>query len=146
MLTQEHLQDAVDYGRCFIKLGSPASYIPELARVNKYQLGACIVNLDGTVMECGDTRTRFTIQSISKLASLILAISDKGSDYLFHDKVGVEPTGAPVQLYRQTGNQNQALQSLHQCGSHHRCRLHRRQQLRGKIRALFILCTQAVRR
>ena len=50
MLTQEHLQDAVDYGRCFIKLGSPASYIPELARVNKYQLGACIVNLDGTVM------------------------------------------------------------------------------------------------
>ena len=80
MLTQEHLQDAVDYGRCFIKLGSPASYIPELARVNKYQLGACIVNLDGTVMECGDTRTRFTIQSISKLASLILAISDKGSD------------------------------------------------------------------
>ena len=95
MLTQEHLQDAVDYGRCFIKLGSPASYIPELARVNKYQLGACIVNLDGTVMECGDTRTRFTIQSISKLASLILAISDKGSDYLFHDKVGVEPTGDP---------------------------------------------------
>ena len=93
MLTQEHLQDAVDYGRCFIKLGSPASYIPELARVNKYQLGACIVNLDGTVMECG--RTRFTIQSISKLASLILAISDKGSDYLFHDKVGVEPTGDP---------------------------------------------------
>ena len=95
MLTQEHLQDAVDYGRCFIKLGSPASYIPELARVNKYQLGACIVNLDGTVMEFGDTRTRFTIQSISKLASLILAISDKGSDYLFHDKVGVEPTGDP---------------------------------------------------
>ena len=95
MLTHEHLQDAVDYGRCFIKLGSPASYIPELARVNKYQLGACIVNLDGTVMECGDTRTRFTIQSISKLASLILAISDKGSDYLFHDKVGVEPTGDP---------------------------------------------------
>ena len=145
MLTQEHLQDAVDYGRCFIKLGSPASYIPELARVNKYQLGACIVNLDGTVMECGDTRTRFTIQSISKLASLILAISDKGSDYLFHDKVGVEPTGDPFNSIVKLETKTKPL-SLHQCGSHHRCRLHRRQQLRGKIRALFILCTQAVRR
>ena len=90
MLTQEHLQDALDYGRCFIKFGKPASYIPELARVNKYHLGVCVVGLDGSIMECGDSRVPFTIQSISKLASLILAISDKGADYLFHDKVGVE--------------------------------------------------------
>lgn len=95
MLTQECLQDAVKYGECFIKFGKTAEYIPELARVNKYHLGACIVGLDGTVMEYGDTRTPFTIQSISKLASLILAISDRGADYLFHDKVGVEPTGDP---------------------------------------------------
>ena len=95
MLTQEHLQDALDYGRCFIKFGKPASYIPELARVNKYHLGVCVVGLDGSIMECGDSRVPFTIQSISKLASLILAISDKGADYLFHDKVGVEPTGDP---------------------------------------------------
>ena len=96
MLTQECLQDAVKYGECFIKFGKTAEYIPELARVNKYHLGACIVGLDGTVMEYGDTRTPFTIQSISKLASLILAISDRGADYLFHDKVGVEPTGDPL--------------------------------------------------
>ncbi len=95
MLTQECLQDAVKYGECFIKFGKTAEYIPELARVDKYHLGACIVGLDGTVMEYGDTRTPFTIQSISKLASLILAISDRGADYLFHDKVGVEPTGDP---------------------------------------------------
>lgn len=95
MLTQEYLEDAVKYGECFVKLGKPAEYIPELARVNKYHLGACVVGLDGTVMEYGDTRIPFTIQSISKIASLILAINDKGSDYLFHDKVGVEPTGDP---------------------------------------------------
>ena len=95
MLTQECLQDAVKYGECFIKFGKTAEYIPELARVNKYQLGVCVVGLDGTIMECGDTRVPFTIQSISKLASLILAISDRGADYLFHDKVGVEPTGDP---------------------------------------------------
>ena len=49
MLTQECLQDAVKYGECFIKFGKTAEYIPELARVNKYHLGACIVGLDGTV-------------------------------------------------------------------------------------------------
>lgn len=37
----------------------------------------------------------FTIQSISKLVSLILAIRDCGADHLFHEKVGVEPTGDP---------------------------------------------------
>lgn len=116
MLTQEHLQDALDYGRCFIKFGKPASYIPELARVNKYHLGVCVVGLDGSIMECGDSRVPFTIQSISKLASLILAISDKGADYLFHDKVGVEPTGDPVQLDHQAGDQNKTLQPLHQRG------------------------------
>ena len=63
MLTQECLQDAVKYGECFIKFGKTAEYIPELARVNKYHLGACIVGLDGTVMEYGDTRTPFTIQT-----------------------------------------------------------------------------------
>lgn len=95
MLTQECLQDALKYGECFVKFGKTAEYIPELARVNKYNLGVCIVGLDGTIMECGDTRTPFTIQSISKLASLILAISDQGADFLFHDKVGAEPTGDP---------------------------------------------------
>lgn len=35
MLTQEHLQDALDYGRCFIKFGKPASYIPELAQIGR---------------------------------------------------------------------------------------------------------------
>ena len=113
---------------------------------NKYQLGACIVNLDGTVMECGDTRTRFTIQSISKLASLILAISDKGSDYLFHDKVGVEPTGDPFNSIVKLETKTKPFNPFINAGAITVAELHRRQQLRGKIRALFILCTQAVRR
>lgn len=95
MLKQELLHDALKYGKCFTSLGKPADYIPELARVNKHHLGVCAISTDGKTIEEGDTRTPFTIQSISKLASLILAIRDKGADYLFQDKVGVEPTGDP---------------------------------------------------
>lgn len=95
MISQECLHDALTYGRCFTGLGHPADYIPELARVNKHELGVCIVCLDGTVLQEGHAQTPFTIQSISKLASLILALHDRGEDYLFQDKVGVEPTGDP---------------------------------------------------
>ena len=95
MLTEEILKDALHYGKAFTKLGKTAQYIPQLKEVNKYYLGVCAMDLDGMVLEAGDTRVPFTIQSISKLVSLILAIRDCGADHLFHEKVGVEPTGDP---------------------------------------------------
>lgn len=95
MLTEELLKDALQYGKAFTKLGMTAQYIPQLRDVNKYYLGVCTMDLDGNVLEAGDTRIPFTIQSISKLVSLILAIRDCGADHLFHEKVGVEPTGDP---------------------------------------------------
>lgn len=94
-LTEEILRDALHYGKAFTKLGRTAQYIPELRAVNRYYLGICTMDLDGNVLEVGDTRVPFTIQSISKLVSLILAIRDCGADHVFHEKVGVEPTGDP---------------------------------------------------
>lgn len=95
MLTQALLHDSLKYGKCFTSLGRSADYIPELARINKHRLGVCAVSCQGEILEEGDTRIPFTIQSISKLASLILAIRDLGAESLFQDKVGVEPTGDP---------------------------------------------------
>ena len=94
-LTEQLLKDALQYGKCFTRNGNTAEYIPELRRVNKYQLGIAAVDMDGNMMEAGDTQTPFTIQSISKIISIIMAIEDKGANYLFNDKVGVEPTGDP---------------------------------------------------
>ncbi len=70
MISQACLHDALSYGKCFTGLGQPADYIPELARVNKHQLGVCIVNLDQEILKEGDYDRPFTIQSISKLVSL----------------------------------------------------------------------------
>ena len=94
-VTEDLLKDALRYGKAFTKFGKTAQYIPELRAVNQYYLGVCTIDLEGNVLEAGDTRIPFTIQSISKLASLILAIRDCGADHLFHEKVGVEPTGDP---------------------------------------------------
>lgn len=95
MISQAILDDALAYGRAFVAEGNTAQYIPELRNVNKYHLGICVKTVEGEELSSGDTDTAFTIQSISKLVSLILAVRDRGADYLFNDKVGVEPTGDP---------------------------------------------------
>ncbi|MFQ7550017.1 MAG: glutaminase [Blautia marasmi] len=86
MISQDCLHDALSYGKCFTGLGRPADYIPELARVNKHQLGVCIVSLDGETLKEGAYDRPFTIQSISKLVSLILALHDRGGNIFFRTR------------------------------------------------------------
>lgn len=76
------------------KLGTVASYIPELDKAKKDALGIYIINNEGNEYFSGDYETKFTIQSISKIVALMLAILDNGEDYVF-SKVGMEPTGDP---------------------------------------------------
>ena len=72
--------------------GRVADYIPELARVRPDQFGMAIVGLDGRVFEIGAARTPFSIQSISKLFALVLALTTEG-DALW-TRVGREPSGS----------------------------------------------------
>ena len=76
------------------KLGTVASYIPELDKARKEALGIYIIDNEGNEYFSGDYETKFTIQSISKIVALMLAILDNGEEYVF-SKVGMEPTGDP---------------------------------------------------
>jgi len=91
---QEQLEQAVNKARKHVHEGKVASYIPELAKSDPNQLGAAIVLMDGSVITAGDTKTRFTLQSIAKLFSLAIALIDHGCDEVF-SRVGMEPTGDP---------------------------------------------------
>jgi len=71
--------------------GNVASYIPQLAKANPDALGIWVTNLGGEEYFAGDYETKFTIQSISKVITLMLAILDNGTEYVF-SKVGMEPT------------------------------------------------------
>lgn len=86
------LRDALNYARSFPPSGMAASYIPELAKADTGRMGACIVTMDGVCTGAGDWQQEFTIQSISKTVSLILALTAAGYDRVF-GKVGIEPTG-----------------------------------------------------
>jgi len=72
--------------------GTPADYIPELARANPDWFGISVVTVDGKTFNAGDAAQPFTIQSISKPFVYGLALEKHGRDFV-NKKVGVEPTG-----------------------------------------------------
>jgi glutaminase len=85
--------------------GAIATYIPELAKVNPEQFGVHIRCLRGGDFATGASETLFSIQSISKVLSLALAMKLKGEK--IWERVGVEPSGDPfnslVQLEYENG-------------------------------------------
>ncbi|WP_186430858.1 glutaminase A [Clostridium sp. BSD9I1] len=85
------LKTIIESNKSYTKNGEVASYIPELAKANRDALGIYICNIDGEEEFAGDFETKFTMQSISKIISLMVAILDNGADYVF-SKVGVDST------------------------------------------------------
>ncbi|WPO39692.1 glutaminase [Tardiphaga sp. 42S5] len=85
--------------------GDVASYIPELAGVDPNQFGLVVIDADGQVATGGDADVPFSIQSISKVFTLTLALGMVGDRLWKH--VGREPSGNPfnsiVQLERERG-------------------------------------------
>lgn len=85
--------------------GAVASYIPELGKIDPARFGIAVVLNDGTTVTAGDAQEPFSIQSISKVFSLTLALGHVG-DALWR-RVGREPSGNPfnsiVQLEREDG-------------------------------------------
>jgi len=85
--------------------GRVAEYIPELAAIDPKKLGIAIATLDGCQVWTGDAQEPFSIQSISKVFMLTLALGKVGDD--LWKRVGREPSGSPfnsiVQLEAERG-------------------------------------------
>ncbi len=71
--------------------GDVANYIPELAQVDPNQFGMAVVTADGEVYTTGDAEKRFSIQSVSKVFTLALALGRLG--HQLWNRVGREPSG-----------------------------------------------------
>ena len=85
--------------------GEVASYIPELACADPSAFGIAVVAEDGRVAAAGDADVAFSVQSITKVFTLTLALGMVG-DKLW-ERVGREPSGNPfnsiVQLELERG-------------------------------------------
>src|SRR4051794_35786782 len=74
--------------------GKNADYIPYLAKVDPKLFGIALVTTDNKVYTIGDVDYSFSIQSISKVFTLALAMQEKSAEEVFRS-VGSEPTGRP---------------------------------------------------
>lgn len=85
--------------------GMVADYIPSLGSVDPAQFGIAIVTPEGAMFTGGDADTPFSIQSVSKVFALTLALGKAGPD--LWKRVGVEPSGSAfnsvVQLEAEKG-------------------------------------------
>ena len=85
--------------------GKVADYIPELAKVSPEQFGIAAITVDGQSFVAGDADTPFSIQSISKVFMLTLALGKIGEG--LWKRVGREPSGSAfnsiVQLEHESG-------------------------------------------
>lgn len=85
--------------------GKVASYIPELSRVEPTSFAMSLMTVDGQSYHVGAHHKRFSIQSISKLFTLTMAISLV--DEKIWERIGKEPSGSPfnslIQLEYENG-------------------------------------------
>ncbi len=71
--------------------GRVADYIPQLGRVDPQQFGMAVVTAAGDTYQTGHASTPFSIQSVSKVFTLAIALGRLGE--ALWKRVGVEPSG-----------------------------------------------------
>ena len=88
----ELLENIVHEIRPYFGKGAVADYIPALANVPPTKFGMAIATVDGAVHTIGDAAEPFSIQSISKAFTLMLAMSLVGDE--LWTRCGKEPSGS----------------------------------------------------
>lgn len=84
--------------------GRVAEYIPELAEVNPDQFGVHLSLIEGNGFAFGDAAKRFSIQSIAKVFTFVLAYSRIKSQ--IWERTGLEPAGTPFNSLIQLEHDN----------------------------------------
>ena len=102
---QALIERIVDEVRPEAANGKVADYIPALAKVDARKLGMAITTVDGLRLSAGDAHEPFSLQSITKVFTLTLALELTGAE--LWKRVGREPSGTPfnslVQLEYERG-------------------------------------------
>ncbi|MFC0473034.1 glutaminase A [Halalkalibacter kiskunsagensis] len=91
---EQDLKVMIEKVKKYTASGKVADYIPALATANQSDVAVAIFDGSATCFSEGEHHKLFTLQSISKVLTLALALMDHGEEYVF-EKVGMEPTGDP---------------------------------------------------
>jgi glutaminase len=77
----------------YFNQGKVAEYIPALAKVDPELMGVCVATIDGNIVGAGDYQQKFSIQSVSKVFGLVMAMNRLGDE--LWQRIHMEPSGQP---------------------------------------------------
>ncbi len=107
--TDEILEEALNLGRKYLHEGAVADYIPELAKVDANKVAISVIE-DGNLKSIGDSKVRFSIQSIVKVILYSLAMKNYKVAEL-KKYVGVRPSAKPFNSVIELGTTAEKLLS-----------------------------------
>lgn len=87
----DKIKSIIKSSESYIGIGELATYIPELANVDPDNFALSITSITGESFNYGNYDYEFSLQSISKVLLLIMALHDNDPEVVF-SKVGSEPT------------------------------------------------------
>lgn len=102
-ITNDVLEEWMENVKEYATEGQVADYIPALSKQDPNNLAIAICQLNGQCGCAGNTDHLFTLQSISKVIALALALMDNGEEYVF-SQVGMEPSGNPYNSVEKLAN------------------------------------------
>ncbi|WP_261512759.1 glutaminase A [Chryseobacterium paludis] len=86
-ISEKTLTNILDKNRAYYSQGKVADYIPELGKMDAKAIAFSVVDKNGKVLNSGDVSKKFTMQSISKIIALMIAVNERGEANVF-DKIG----------------------------------------------------------
>ncbi len=115
-VSRELLKNLIEQNRQYTQEGEVADYIPELGKADPNDMAIAVVTGGGKIIEAGDTEKTFTIQSISKLIGLMLAVEDRGEKEVFR-RMGYYGTNKPFNHYANLETDGKPLNPMMNAGA-----------------------------
>lgn len=94
IITEKTLENILEKNRAYYTEGKVADYIPELGKMDAKAIAFSVVAKNGKIFNSGDVHKKFTMQSISKIIALMIAVNERGEADVFN-RMGYFGTDRP---------------------------------------------------
>ena len=115
-ITKDDLTKIIEKNRAYFSKGKVADYIPELGKMQANKIAFSVVTEKGQVISVGDVNQKFTIQSISKIISLMIAVNEKGEKNVYN-KLGYFGTDKPFNYFANLDQNGKPLNPIMNAGA-----------------------------
>lgn len=116
IITTKVLSDILEKNRMLYKQGEVADYIPELGKMKASAIAFSVVNEQGQILNVGDVSQKFTLQSISKIIALMVAVEENSEAVVF-DKMGYFGTDRPFNHFANLETSGKPLNPMMNAGA-----------------------------